>query len=325
MALLIAGIDEAGYGPRLGPLCVGMTLLRLRDWSEGEPAPCLWKLLKAGVCRKASDTRRRVPIADSKQLKLANDCEKHHPLVHLERGVLAFLRALDRSADTDAELFECLGATLEDRPWYAGACTQLPVGQSAGAIAIAASRVAAALEGAGVEVLEMRCITVGEAAVNRAIEQQGSKAEATAGAVGEHLRRVWSRGLAEGEHLRIVCDQLGGRTMYEAMLARELPGCGVVALSESGERSRYRVTGAGRGCVVQFMPEAETAHLPVALASMVAKLVRELSMLRFNRYWCGRMPELKPTAGYYGDAGRWLRDAAGVITREDRAAMVRTF
>jgi len=325
MALLIAGIDEAGYGPRLGPLCVGMTLLRVRDWNEGEPAPCLWKLLKAGVCRKASDTRKRVPVADSKQLKLANDSEKHHPLVHLERGVLAFLRALDRSAATDAQLFECLGATLEDRPWYAGMCTELPVGQSAGQVAIAASRVAAALEGAGVEVLQMRCITVGEAAVNRAIEEQGSKAEATASAVGEHMRRVWSRGLGEGEHLRIVCDQLGGRTMYEGMIARELPGCEVTPLAESGERSRYRVRGSDREAVVQFMPEAESAHLPVALASMVAKLVRELAMARFNRYWCGRMPELKPTAGYYGDAGRWLRDAAGLISREERAAMVRTF
>jgi hypothetical protein len=116
--------------------------------------------------------------------------------------------------------------------------------------------------------------------------------------------------------------------MYEGMIARELPGCEVVALAESGERSRYRVREAGDGgkeAIVQFMPEAESAHLPVALASMIAKLVRELAMARFNRYWCTRMPELKPTAGYYGDAGRWLKDAAGVISREERVAMVRAF
>lgn len=327
MALLIAGIDEAGYGPRLGPLSVGMSLFRVRDWSPGDAAPCLWKLLKSGVCRKASDTRKRVPIADSKQLKLANDNQKHHPLVHLERGVLACLRSLECAPRTDSDLLGWLGACLEEHPWYAGSSIDLPLGQSEGQIAIAAGRAAGALEAAGVEILEMRCLAVGERAVNRAIDEQGSKAEATAAALGEHLRRVFARPLAEGEHLRVVCDQLGGRTMYEGLIARELPGAAVEALVEGNERSRYRVTGPGghAGAVVQFMPEAESAHMPVALASMIAKLVRELAMMRFNRYWCGRCPELKPTAGYYGDAGRWLREAAGVLSREERAAIVRTF
>jgi hypothetical protein len=60
---------------------------------------------------------------------------------------------------------------------------------------------------------------------------------------------------------------------------------------------------------VIFEVEAEARHFPVALASMTAKLVRELAMMRFNRYWSGRMAELKPTAGYRNDAHRWLDDA----------------
>ena len=84
MALLLAGIDEAGYGPTLGPLCVGMTLFRVRDWEPGQEAPDLWKLLSGTVCKKPSDARRRIPIADSKALKLANDTKTRHPLVHLE-------------------------------------------------------------------------------------------------------------------------------------------------------------------------------------------------------------------------------------------------
>ena len=77
------------------------------------------------------------------------------------------------------------------------------------------------------------------------------------------------------------------------------------------------------GVHVQFRPEAEEAHLPVALASMTAKMVRELSMSRFNRYWCARMPELKPTAGYVQDARRWLEDLDGVMYDDEREAMVR--
>ena len=92
------------------------------------------------------------------------------------------------------------------------------------------------------------------------------------------------------------------------------------ALTEDAARSRYSLA---ENAIVQFMPEAESAHLPVALASMVAKYVRELSMARFNRYWCGRVPELKPTAGYSTDARRWLDEMREVLEPAERAAMVR--
>jgi hypothetical protein len=51
----------------------------------------------------------------------------------------------------------------------------------------------------------------------------------------------------------------------------------------------------------------------VALASMIAKYVRELHMARLNRFFTGHMPELKPTAGYFTDARRYLREIAPVI------------
>jgi ribonuclease HII len=75
--------------------------------------------------------------------------------------------------------------------------------------------------------------------------------------------------------------------------------------------------------IVMFMPEAESAHLPVALASMAAKLTRELLMARFNRYWQARMPELKPTAGYRQDGWRWLQELGSVASGEERKAMIR--
>jgi hypothetical protein len=47
--------------------------------------------------------------------------------------------------------------------------------------------------------------------------------------------------------------------------------------------------------------------LPTALASMTAKYLRELSMRAFNEFWCAHIPDLKPTAGYYGDSRRFKR------------------
>lgn len=323
MALVIAGIDEAGYGPLLGPLCVGMAVFRVPDWEPGRPAPDLWKLLEKGVCRKPGDKQGRVAVADSKRLKLANDVKTKHPLCHLERGVLGFARCAGRAIAHDADLLAALGVQgpeSDAAPWYGGEPIDLPLGCTPGELAITANRLGVALGNAGIEVLDLRCIVTREREFNETIRRTGTKGETTLAAVGGHLRHVLERWGGGPEAVRVVCDRLGGRTGYGGVLARE-SGAAVRVAEESDRLSRYEV-GDGN-VVVQFQPEAEEAHLPVALASMTAKLLRELAMMRFNRYWCGLAPELKPTAGYTQDARRWLADAAKLIGPDERAAMVR--
>jgi hypothetical protein len=60
---------------------------------------------------------------------------------------------------------------------------------------------------------------------------------------------------------------------------------------------------------IRFRTKAE-AHLPVALASMVCKYVRELAMDLFNDFWAKHVPGLKPTKGYPVDAKRFKNDIA---------------
>jgi hypothetical protein len=344
MSLILAGIDEAGYGPTLGPLCVAMSAFRLREWSPGEESPDLWKRLSRAICRSPADAKGRIPIADSKALKLSNSSATRHPLVHLEHGVLSFLRASSAAVNPghDADLFAALGCARPDAAWYGCDAISLPLGTTPGRISISASRLGAALEDAGIEFLGVWVRAVDERSFNDVVRRTGTKAEVTALAWGEHLRalwRIWENDAKESEAsscLRLVGDQLGGRTQYQGLLARELPACSVVCLSEGDARSRYSIVPSGarstdgspasprhHRAVVQFMPEAEAAHAPVALASMAAKLVRELLMARFNRYWCARVPELKPTAGYSTDARRWLSDMRDVLHPREREALVR--
>ena len=123
--------------------------------------------------------------------------------------------------------------------------------------------------------------------------------------------------------MRIVCVRLGGRASYAEMLSRMSPGSQVDVIDESDQRSRYTVSETRGSMGVVFQVESESAHLPVALASMTAKLVRELAMMRFNRHFCERLAELKPSAGYRPDGRRWLGDAAQLLSSQDRLALVR--
>ncbi|MBL8865513.1 MAG: hypothetical protein JNK93_08115, partial [Planctomycetia bacterium] len=54
-----------------------------------------------------------------------------------------------------------------------------------------------------------------------------------------------------------------------------------------------------------FRPKADGDSVCVALASMVCKYLREVSMKQFNDFWQTHVPGLAPTAGYPVDAKRF--------------------
>lgn len=320
MPLLLAGIDEAGYGPTLGPLTVACAILRLDDADASQGTPNLWKLLDDGVCREPgrggkADAKGRIAIADSKQLKLSNSVSTTHPLVHLERGVLAFLAASRDGSHplSDDAFVEALDASWPTHECYQGDATALPV--SGGQVGIAGNLLARSLSRANVRLASLRCRVMEEPEFNRIIKDTGSKAEATATALCEHLRHAWTLLKAEPDDTRlgIVCDRQGGRMAYSDLLARAVPDSTITVIEQTETRSQYVWEHAGRRAGITFLVEAEQAHLPVALASMTAKYVRELAMMRFNRGWARRLVELKrpaiePTAGYAQDARRWLSE-----------------
>lgn len=318
VGVVYCGIDEAGYGPMLGPLCVGMAAFRVRDWSAGDPAPDLWAMLGDAVCTSVRAAKSgAIAVADSKALKGANSLKTRHPLLHLERGVLAFERAAGHEITDDAGLLAALGARHEGVAWQGGDPIAMPMGTAAAELAIATNVLIKALHKAGVEVLALRCRVIGVAEFNAELGRSRSKATTTEIGLREHLgliRERWG-----GETVRVVCDRQSGRADYSGLMARAWAGERVEELERSARVSRYSCGDAG----FQFVPGAEDAHFPVALASMVAKLVRELAMARFNRYWGGRVAELKPTAGYVEDARRWLHETRDAVSADERRALVR--
>lgn len=330
MGLILAGIDEAGYGPLLGPLCVGMSAWRVESWSAGDPAPDVWEILGGVLAREVRGAGDRVVIADSKELKRPNSSARVHPLTHLERGVLAVLGVMGRRPADDAELVGVLGSAWPGEPWYEVGPKALPLAWDAGLCGIAASRLAGACEKAGVGPIALACEVVGESRFNALVRSGGSKGATTLEGLRRHASRVIELAAAyPRDEVRIVCDRLGGRERYADVVAGVLgvPVDAVGVIEETAERSRYRAllgeALGGRSIGMVFQCESERAHLPVALASMAAKLCRELGMARFNRYWGGRLADVKPTAGYWQDAKRWLKAAGDRVSASERRRLVR--
>ena len=128
----------------------------------------------------------------------------------------------------------------------------------------------------------------------------------------------------------IWCDRHGGRKHYSALVAQHVGATLVQTLAETPARSAYRVPAQAKADLTQAqadLNQAQAANLdiefnvggesqvPVAVASMTAKYVRELAMHAFNAFWSSRSPGLNPTAGYPVDALRWRCDARDAIAQ----------
>lgn len=315
---VIVGIDEAGYGPRIGPLCIGACAVRRPPESE---APDLWRLLRPAVCRKASSRGdRRLVVADSKEV-VERGRGGLIDLSRLERTVLSFLRMQSDAWRTDEDVFASLGATLADSPWYDGGQVSTPVDASPQDILVATNALRVAMHRAGVSLEFLRCEMCSEQHLNAARERTGSKALVNWEFITRHLRRAWE--LASSIETRVHIDRQGGRTRYAMLLRETFPGCEIARLEHSKAVSRYAVSDGGRRMAIEVRVRAEQSCFATALASMTAKYIREIAMARLNEYWSRRAPGIRPTAGYGADANRWLGEVAHLLSDGERRMLVR--
>jgi len=309
---IIVGIDEAGLGPVLGPLVVSAAAISL---PEELADSSMWELLAGAVTRKAG--RRHdgaIAIDDSKKLYSSR---KAGGVAALERGVLAMLSAGGVGARSFRQLLEAVAPQavkpLERYPWYSGRDQSLPMAAGATDIALASNAVRAAMSARGMSLVGMRSEVILAGQFNRLIEATRNKATATFGVTCRLVARAFRQ---TARHRVLVCvDQQGGRRHYLPALQRAFDGASFKVLEETDTLSCYVVGHNGREARILFSVGAEKHHLPVALASMLSKYLRELFMKVFNAFWAGYIPELRPTAGYYTDGRRFYQEIQPAIQR----------
>jgi len=112
----------------------------------------------------------------------------------------------------------------------------------------------------------------------------------------------------KGEDLEIVIDRQGGRSHYRRQLQLMFGGAGLRIVREDQQISSYEMTADGRRVRVHFVVGADSRYLPVSLASMVSKYVREVLVDNINRYFIGFNTAVRPTAGYWKDGLRFIED-----------------
>lgn len=290
------GIDEAGYGSILGPFVMAYTAVGFKS----EPSLTdNWSMLSEWVFdhkNKVTERNNKLPIGDSKDISnLAMGLQMlGAPWRSLFRQDL---RANVNVCDF-LDVIECINRDqLNNEPWWN---KKFNINLHKTNINYNANN-SNPLFKAGVFVL-------GVSQFNSVCQMNESKGAVTSYGWCEIIK-AFSKKVKQGDSIKIITDKHGGRNRYSSLIEKAFDQVILTCpKNENAIESRYQPIGTPYELEIIFAPKAENTSPLVAMASMLAKHLREECMNIFNEFWKNFANDLKPTAGYPNDAKRFIKD-----------------
>ncbi len=307
---VLAGIDEAGYGPLLGPLVVSSVVLEVPD--ELLKAD-LWHLLEDAVTKTKKHAKGRLLITDSKKAY-----SKSSGIRQLQRTVLAALANLPHThpdgISTAAELIETVCPACKNRlaeySWYKD-MAHVSLNDHAEDTHLAASVLSQSLRHHDIRLFNVSSYCLDAGHYNQMVKKVNNKASVLFTAVCtliNHIMNATYETPEQAKNLHILIDRHGGRSYYLELLQKMFPSLEFKVLKQNDTISSYRLSSWSKTVNVHFVLKADDHYLPVSLASMVSKYLREVLIEMLNAYFVSHYNDLKPTAGYWQDGQRFVRE-----------------
>jgi ribonuclease HII len=305
MSTLLIATDEAGYGPKLGPLVIVGTAWQIPDnQRDGEFLNDLFVSMRSpfqcGPDRVVVDDSKAVfiPAQGLGALHAAVSAAMHWTGKN-ERNLYTWLTEI---ADSDL-------ASIFDTPWLG----QRDDCQFLDQESTRRLREHWQQSGIGLSAIRSRIITARE--FNSQCSAAHNKADLLSESTIGLVRSLIELQASQNQQVIVFCDRHGGRRYYGGVLQHSFPEWQMQVVSETKHQSRYRLTRTGQTIEIAFTVKGDT-FTPVALSSMIAKYLRERLMESLNAYfakWHRGSDPLKPTAGYPVDADRFLQQIEPII------------
>ena len=312
---LLIGVDEAGYGPSMGPLTICATAWRV----PGSFDACkMTSLLEPEFLAKPiKSNSTHVPIGDSKKIHreaLAVEglilgarflCYEIDGTIHSEwdSNIAAFARqdwerlaSIPWYAKRQSIYFATLDKAIVDQCDYFHAAS-------------------AKLRTHSIALTGIRMRVIDEVEFNRQVDRTGNKSTLLSEASLALVKQVISEYAREGEDIEVYCDKHGGRNRYQAILTFMFDEEWFASEVESRACSRYSAKWDGHSIQIQFKVDGDSIF-PSAAASIIAKWTREELMERLNGFWETKVAgAIAPSAGYYVDAMRFAAQIADTASK----------
>ncbi|MCC9603041.1 hypothetical protein LOC67_21035 [Stieleria sp. JC731] len=318
--MILIATDEAGYGPKLGPLVIAASVWRIPDeFAEDNRCDAFAALRETIVVNKA-----RISVNDSKSIfkpksRTGNSptaptvapyhilqwvtlagwfgCSPERQLMHLSKDLAPY----------DHE-------SLLNIPWLESFANESLDSSCAKPIWDHWDQGAAKLLGMTARVI---CAAEFNSLCERGLNKSDILGELTLQLVRDALDENSPRSICRdaGEAIEVFCDRHGGRRYYAGPLQSAFDGTLIQVVNEGKGESRYNVPFQDEQFGIRFTVKGDT-FTPVAFSSMVAKYLREKSMESLNNYFAAAHKGdtlLRPTAGYPVDADRFIEEISPIM------------